>query len=93
MARSVNPSIYAGGAQHIYDIFYLYGFTSAFVTYIGLSHFFPAKETLIEATIHEDVDVISGVEYKNDGVHTPYSIDGQRSEQEEKGVHSKALDL
>lgn len=90
MAKSVNATIEVGGAQYIYDIFYIYGFTSAFVVYITLSHFFPARETLIEATIHEDVDVISGIEYKADGVHT--TSPGE-SDSEEKGVRSKAHDL
>jgi hypothetical protein len=36
-----------------------------------ISHFWPAKETLIPASIYEDVDNVSSEEYKGDGVGTP----------------------
>jgi len=65
MAASVNPKLASGvgGAKYIYDMFYIWGFTSAFVTYVVLSHFFPATETLIPETIHpEDVLIASGGE-------------------------------
>jgi nucleobase:cation symporter-1, NCS1 family len=57
MAASVNPSLKnsIGGAKYIYDMFYIWGFTSAFVSYIVLSHFFPEPSTLIEETIPGDV--------------------------------------
>jgi len=57
MAASVNAKLHdgIGGAVYIYDIFYLWGFTSAFVSYALLSHFFPAHETLIEETIPGDI--------------------------------------
>jgi NCS1 family nucleobase:cation symporter-1 len=57
MAASVNPSLKngVGGAEYIYDMFYIWGFTSAFVSYCVLSHFFPEKSTLIEETIPGDV--------------------------------------
>jgi hypothetical protein len=69
-AASVNPSLSGniGGAAHIYDFFYLWGFTSAFVIYSLLGTYFPAEETLIPATIYEDLEVIDNVEYKNDGL-------------------------
>jgi len=64
MAAQVNPSLRAGVGDGIkvYYFFYLYGFTSAFVVYAALSHFFPAKETLIDHNIYEDEN-IAGVEY------------------------------
>lgn len=68
-APLVQESAFADTIQ--YDINYLYGFTSASFLYWALSHFFPATETLLPACIYEDVAVIDGVEYKNDGVHTP----------------------
>lgn len=71
MAAQVNPKLKVGGAQYIYDMFYLYGFTSAFVIYSLLSHFFPAEGTIIPATINEEVEIIGGVEYRNDGLSTP----------------------
>lgn len=43
-------------------MFYFWGYTSAFVVYITLSHFFPAPETHVPATIYEDTDVISVAE-------------------------------
>lgn len=73
MAAQVQPSLIksVGGAEYIYDMFYIWGFCSAFATYCTLSYFFPAKETLLEKTIYDDTDVIDGVTYLNDGVHTP----------------------
>lgn len=77
MAQSVNPSlVISNGIEHVYDINYLWGFFSAFVTYWALSTAFPAKETLLDAPIFEDIEVFDGVEYKNDGVHTPTEMDG-----------------
>jgi hypothetical protein len=55
-------------------MFYIWGFTSAFCAYCVLSHFFPATETLIPATIHEDIETMNGVEYKSDGLHTPVEV-------------------
>jgi hypothetical protein len=39
---------------------YLYGFVSATFTYWGLSYVFPAHDSLLDACIHEDPDVIYG---------------------------------
>lgn len=73
MAASVTPSLTkgVGGAEYIYDMFYIWGFSSAFLVYSVLSYFFPARETLVEKTIHDDTETIDGVGYINDGVHTP----------------------
>lgn len=82
MAASVNPSLkpHIGGAAKIYDFFYIWGFTSAFVIYSALGLIFPAKETLVEATIHEDSEIISAVEYKSEPVEEG-SLEGA-----EKGI-------
>ncbi len=66
----MNPSLKnsIGGAGKLYSIFYIWGFFSAFIVYSALGLLFPAPETLIPATIHEDSDVISAVEYKGEPV-------------------------
>ncbi|KAK4541783.1 hypothetical protein LTR36_007315 [Oleoguttula mirabilis] len=75
LAKAVNPSIsVSAGIEHVYDMNYLYGFTSASFLYWSLSYFWPAKETLLAACIYEDLAIIDGVEYKNDGVHTPQPV-------------------
>lgn len=71
MAASVNPSLESGigGSRYIYDMFYIWGFTSAFVSYSVLSHFFPEPSTLIEETIPGEVafEEASATEEKADG--------------------------
>jgi len=91
MAAQVNPSLTnkIGGAGKIYDMFYIWGFSSAFLFYCILSKIWPAQETLIPAAIYGDVEVVGGIEYKNDGVHTPVevgSLDGG-----EKGMAIKSV--
>lgn len=44
------------------------GVFSAFFLYWLLSYFFPAKEALLEASIHDDAEVIECVQYANDGI-------------------------
>lgn len=39
---------------------YLYGFASATFTYWGLSCLFPAQDSLLDACIYDDPDVIDG---------------------------------
>lgn len=68
MAAAVNPSLRIGGARYIYTFFYLYGFTSSFVSYAVLSWIFPHRNTLLRESIFEDVIVVDGVETVNDGV-------------------------
>jgi nucleobase:cation symporter-1, NCS1 family len=68
MAAAVNPSIEIGGAGYIYAMFYLYGFSSTFITYAVLSKIFPDGSTLLSEPIYEDVTVVNGVECINDGV-------------------------
>jgi len=68
MAHAVTPSIVIGDIEHVYDINYMWGFTSAFVIYVGLNLVKPAPETLVSAMIREDVMIVDGVEYINDGL-------------------------
>lgn len=46
-----------------YDMNYLYGFVSAVFVYWALSYCFPAQESLLEACIYEDPDVINSVDF------------------------------
>ena len=39
---------------------YLYGFASATFSYWGLSYVFPAHDSLLDACIYDDPDVIDG---------------------------------
>ncbi|KAJ7601768.1 permease for cytosine/purines, uracil, thiamine, allantoin-domain-containing protein [Mycena polygramma] len=48
LAASINPSINVGNASKLFDIAWLYGFSSAAVIYWGLSTLFPATETYLE---------------------------------------------
>jgi NCS1 family nucleobase:cation symporter-1 len=95
LAKAVNPSLKINsGIQHIYDMSYLWGFTSAAVLYVSLNWFFPAKETLLEAPIYEDVSVIDGVGYKNDGVITPEVVKEEESDMEHiKDMNVSTKDL
>jgi hypothetical protein len=43
-----------------------WGYTSAFVSYALLCHFFPAKGTLLDAPIYEDSDIISAASFDKD---------------------------
>lgn len=54
LINAVNPKIEIGGAAKIYDFNYLWGFFSAFTVYVASSYIFPAAETLIPETIHDD---------------------------------------
>lgn len=86
LAASVNPSLEesVGGMKYIWDMFYIWGFTSAFITYIILSYFFPEQATLIPASIYEDPDVIDAVEYDHEEVPT---LDGcEKGEKDRVGV-------
>jgi nucleobase:cation symporter-1, NCS1 family len=71
MAHAVTPSIPVGTIGDIYDINYIWGFSSAFLVYCVLSHFWPATETLLDATITEHRTIVNGVEVYNDGLETP----------------------
>ena len=43
----------------MYFMFYLWGYTSAFLIYWALSHFFPPTETLLTQTIYGNVETQS----------------------------------
>lgn len=73
-------------------MFYLYGFTSAFSGYAVLSHFFPATETLVPETITEEIEVIGGVEYRNDGLNAPIETStGSTGAQSQDGVEKVTM--
>lgn len=63
-------------------MFYIWGFSSAFVIYVLLSKVFPAEETLIPVAIHEDETVIDGSDY----ISTP---EGEKTDDLESGVSGK----
>jgi len=90
MAANVNPALSnsIGGAGKMYDIFYLWGYGSAFLVYVVLSKVFPATETLIPATIHEDEQVVNGQVWITEEVQTQKTLEG-----EEKGGSSGAASL
>lgn len=90
LANAVNPKVKLNsGIQHIYDINYLWGFTSAFVLYYALSKFFPATETLLDACIYEDNEMVDGVEVVNDGVQ--HSYETKAALEESASTKSKSL--
>ena len=39
-------------------MFYFWGYSSAFLVYTVLSHFWPEKNTDVSATIYEDDDIV-----------------------------------
>ena len=55
---------------------YLYGFASAVFVYWALSYCFPAQESLLEACIYYDPDIIDSVDF------------GEKSEPESNGPMS-----
>ena len=71
MVNAVTPSITVGTIVHIYDISFMWGFTSGFVIYCVLNYFWPSTETLIESTIRDETTFTNGVEVYNDGLATP----------------------
>ncbi|KAF2998663.1 hypothetical protein E8E13_008095 [Curvularia kusanoi] len=60
LAAAVTPSMDIGGAAYIYDVFYLYGFTSAFVVYAALSWLWPAREANAPCSIVECIAAVDG---------------------------------
>jgi NCS1 family nucleobase:cation symporter-1 len=71
MAHAVTPSIRVGTIEDIYDISFMWGFSSGFVVYSVLNYFWPATETLIESTIRDEMTFVNGVEVFNDGLEVP----------------------
>ncbi|KAH8689069.1 putative allantoin permease [Talaromyces proteolyticus] len=71
LANAVNPSIQlSAGIRHIWEMNYLWGFSSAFFLYCVLSHFFPAKETLVKEAIHGDMPTYEGTATEVAGTET-----------------------
>jgi NCS1 family nucleobase:cation symporter-1 len=48
---------------------YLYGFTSASFAYWALSHFFPARDSLLDASIYDDPDILDSSDSAEHGDH------------------------
>jgi NCS1 family nucleobase:cation symporter-1 len=69
LAAAVNPNVEIGGAAYLYDIFYLYGFTSTFFVHAGLNWAFPSQSTRIAHSIHEDMEVVEGSERTKTGAN------------------------
>jgi NCS1 family nucleobase:cation symporter-1 len=70
MAHAVTPSLSVGTIDRIYDISFMWGFTSAFVIYCALNYFWPATETLVQCTIFDEMTMVNGVPVYNDGQAT-----------------------
>ncbi|KAJ5485660.1 hypothetical protein N7539_005648 [Penicillium diatomitis] len=75
MIHAVTPSLSVGTIQHVYDISFLWGFTSGFVIYCALNYFWPATETLLDCTISEETVIVDGVAVYNDGLKRPLGGD------------------
>jgi len=60
---------------------YLYGFASAVFVYWALSYCFPARESLLEACIYDDPDIIDSVD------------SAEKSEQDSYVVQRTCVDL
>ncbi|OGE48998.1 hypothetical protein PENARI_c024G07542 [Penicillium arizonense] len=71
MAHAVTPSLSVGTIVHIYDISFMWGFSSGFIIYCALNYFWPATETLVESTIFDETKMVNGVPVYNDGLATP----------------------
>jgi nucleobase:cation symporter-1, NCS1 family len=84
MANAVTPSITVGTIGDIYDISFMWGFSSGFVIYCALNFFWPAPETLIESTICDEITFVNGVEVFNDGLETPLEKDHDEKSLEPK---------
>lgn len=61
LANAVNPNVRIGaGIRHLYNMNYLWGLVSAGLVYWALSRWFPARETLLEASILYDPGMVVG---------------------------------
>jgi len=73
LINSINPKIPVGGAVFLFDIAWIFGFTSASVVYYVTSTLFPAKETYLDEAIYED-----------NGPHEPHHLSEKSSLEEGK---------
>ncbi|EPS29465.1 hypothetical protein PDE_04415 [Penicillium oxalicum 114-2] len=71
MVHAVTPSLSVGTIEHLYDISFLWGFSSGFAVYCVLNYFWPATETLLDATISDETTIVDGVPVYNDGLARP----------------------
>jgi len=95
MAHAVNSQLDIGSGGYIYDFNYIWGFTVGFVLYSALSYVWPARATLIDATIHDETKFVDGVECYNDGTETPLELvnggrmDEKMANEEDRATFSK----
>ncbi|KIM82056.1 hypothetical protein PILCRDRAFT_820964 [Piloderma croceum F 1598] len=54
LINSITPTIKVGGAVHLFDFAWLFGFTVASFVYYTTSVVFPAHETMLDETIFDD---------------------------------------
>lgn len=59
LAKNIDATVDIGGAKYIADLVWYYGMLSAFVTYVGLSLVFPARESLVS---NMELEVFKGEE-------------------------------
>jgi hypothetical protein len=72
---------------------YLYGFTSAFVVYVGLSYLFPPEGVKISHAIHEEIIIVDGKEVVNDGLHTPNGAESGTDSLDEKHLAKTDIEV
>jgi len=93
LARSVNPDLDVGTGGYIYNFNYIWGFSTAFILYSGFSYVWPAKETLIVATIHGDTEFVDGMEVYSEGFGTPVElVEGKSATKEAMATSSRAYE-
>ena len=83
MVHAVTPSISVGTIEKIYDISFMWGFSSGFVVYCTLNYFWPATETLLQSTIRDETTFVNGIEVFNDGLESPSEKAPEKSLQPE----------
>jgi len=72
LINSINPKIYIGGASHLFNVAWLFGFFVAMGVYTAASLLFPAKETFL--TDEEVTDL------------REEQVDGVEKEKEKSGI-------
>ncbi|KAI0070432.1 cytosine-purine permease [Panus rudis PR-1116 ss-1] len=67
LINSINPKIKVGGAVHLFDIAWLFGFFVASFVYYITSVLFPAKETFLDKAIIDNEDDENYSAHDNEG--------------------------
>lgn len=77
LAHAVNSSNNISvGAQHLYDMNYLYGFYSALVVYYVLNYFWPHAPTTLDILITGD-DIIAAEDSSNESTQQEIVVEGK----------------